>query len=133
MMYVLLSLIVAINVTFNTCKTEKKDGYLAGDPTMKIKKSRLKQIIKEELDNLSFDTEEEDPNDPMYRLRDEIQDAVRDAMREIAIRELKGKVSQDKLASTVQEIEGEFEVPLMDALTPMAKGLMDEIAAAKGI
>ena len=69
----------------------------------------------------------------MYRLRDEIQDAVRDAMREIAIRELKGKVSQDKLASTVQEIEGEFEVPLMDALTPMAKGLMDEIAAAKGI
>ena len=100
---------------------------------MKIKKSRLKQIIKEELDNLSFDTEEEDPNDPMYLLRDEIQNAVRDAMREIAIRELKGKVSQDKLASTVQEIEGEFEVPLMDALTPMAKGLMDEIAAAKGI
>ena len=100
---------------------------------MKIKKSRLKQIIKEELDNLSFDTEEADPNDPMYRLRDEIQNAVRDVMREIAIRELKGKVSQDKLASTVQEIEGEFEVPLMDALTPMAKGLMDEIAAAKGI
>ena len=100
---------------------------------MKIKRSRLKEIIKEELDNLSFDTEEPDPNEPMYRLRDEIQDAVRDAMREIAIRELKGKVSQDKLASTVQDIEGEFEVPLMDALTPMAKGLMDEIAAAKGI
>lgn len=114
-------------------KIEKKDGYLAGDPTMKIKRSRLKQIIKEELDNLSFDTEEEDPNEPLYRLRDEIQNAVRDAMREIAIRELKGKVSQDKLASTVQDIEGEFEVPLMDALTPMAKGLMDEIAAAKGI
>jgi|TARA_R110001583_G_scaffold31707_3_gene108121 hypothetical protein len=101
---------------------------------MKIKKSRLKQIIKEELGNLSFDTDEEaDLNDPMYRLRDEIQDAARDAMREIAIRELKGKVSQDKLASTVQEIEAEFEMPLMDALTPMAKGLMDEIAAAKGI
>ena len=114
-------------------KIEKKDGYLAGDPIMKIKRSRLKEIIKEELDNLSFDTEEPDPNEPMYRLRDEIQDAVRDAMREIAIRELKGKVSQDKLASTVQDIEGEFEVPLMDALTPMAKGLMDEIAAAKGI
>ena len=101
---------------------------------MKIKRSRLKQIIKEELDNLSFDTEEEEgPNDPMYRLRDEIQDAVRDAMRDIAIRELKGRVSQDKLASTVQEIEAEFEIPLMDALTPMAKGLMDEIATAKGI
>tara|TARA_Y100001973_G_scaffold92317_1_gene141926 strand:- start:311 stop:616 length:306 start_codon:yes stop_codon:yes gene_type:complete len=101
---------------------------------MKIKKSRLKEIIKEELDNLSFDFEgEPDPNEPMYLLRDEIQNAARDAMREIAIRELKGKVSQDKLASTVQDIEGEFEVPLMDALTPMAKGLMDEIAAAKGI
>ena len=115
-------------------KIEKKDGYLAGDPTMKIKRSRLKQIIKEELDNLSFDFEgEPDPNEPMYRLRDEIQAAVRDAMREIAIRELKGKVSQDRLASTVQEIEGEFEEPLMDALTPMAKGLMDSIADAKGI
>jgi hypothetical protein len=101
---------------------------------MKIKKSRLKQIIKEELDNLSFDTEEEvDPNEPMYRLRDEIQNAARDAMREIAIRELKGRVSQDKLASTVQDIEAEFEIPLMDALTPVAKGLMDEIATAKGI
>jgi len=101
---------------------------------MKIKKSRLKQIIKEELDNLSFDTDEEemDLNEPMFRLRDEIQDAVRDAMRAIAIRELKGRVSQDKLASTVQEIEAEFEIPLMDALTPMAKGLMDEIATAKG-
>ena len=115
-------------------KIEKKDGYLAGDPTMKIKKSRLKEIIKEELDNLSFDFEgEPDPNEPMYLLRDEIQNAARDAMREIAIRELKGKVSQDKLASTVQDVEGEFEVPLMDALTPVAKGLMDEIAAAKGI
>jgi predicted transcriptional regulator len=101
---------------------------------MKIKKSRLKQIIKEELDNLSFDTDEEaDLNDPMYRLRDEIQDAARDAMREIAIRELKGRVSQDKLASTVQEIEAEFEEVLMDALTPTAEGLMDLIAAAKGI
>jgi|ETNvirenome_6_85_1030632.scaffolds.fasta_scaffold111394_1 predicted transcriptional regulator len=101
---------------------------------MKIKKSRLKQLIKEELDNLSFDTEEEemDFNEPMFRLRDEIQDAVRDAMRTIAIRELKGRVSQDKLASTVQEIEAEFEIPLMDALTPVAKGLMDEIATAKG-
>ena len=106
-------------------KIEKKDGYLAGDPIMKIKRSRLKEIIKEELDNLSFDTEEPDPNEPMYRLRDE--------MREIAIRELKGRVSQDKLASTVQDIEGEFEEPLMDALTPMAKGLMDSIADAKGI
>ena len=116
-------------------KIEKKDGYLAGDPTMKIKKSRLKQIIKEELDNLSFDTDEEEMelNEPMYLLRDEIQNAVRDAMRDITIRELKGKVSHDKLASTVQDIEAEFEIPLMDALTPMAKGLMDEIAAAKGI
>jgi hypothetical protein len=101
---------------------------------MKIKRSRLKQIIKEELDNLSFDFEDEpDPNEPMYRLRDEIQNAVRDAMRDIAIRQLKGRVSQDKLASTVQDIEGEFEEALMDALTPMAKGLMDRIAAAKGI
>jgi len=101
---------------------------------MKIKKSRLKQIIKEELDNLSLDFEgEPDPNEPMYRLRDEIQNAARDAMREIAIRELKGRVSQDKLASTVQDIEAEFEIPLMDALTPVAKGLMDEIATAKGI
>ncbi len=101
---------------------------------MKIKKSRLKQIIKEELDNLSFDTDEEemDLNEPMYRLRDEIQDAARDAMRTIAIRELKGRVSQDKLASTVQDIEHEFEQVLMDALTPAAGGLMAIIATAKG-
>ena len=101
---------------------------------MKIKKSRLKQLIKEELDNLSFDTEEEemDFNEPMFRLRDEIQDAARDAIRNIAIRELKGRVSQDKLASTVQDIEHEFEEVLMDALTPTAEGLMASIAAAKG-
>jgi hypothetical protein len=53
-------------------------------------------------------------------------------MRKIAIRELKGKVSQDRLASTVQDIEHEFEQDLMDALTPMAEGLMASIAAAKG-
>ena len=98
---------------------------------MKIKKSRLKQIIKEELGGLTWG--DEGLPEPTALLRDEIQNAVRDAMRKIAIRELKGKVSQDKLASTVQEIEAEFEMPLMDALTPMAKGLMDEIAAAKGI
>ena len=115
-------------------KIEKKDGYLAGDPTMKIKKSRLKEIIKEELDNLPFDFEgEPDPNEPMYRLRDEIQNAARDAMREIAIRELKGRVSQDKLASTVRDIEADLEESLMDALTPVAKDFMDEIATAKGI
>ena len=92
---------------------------------MKIKKSRLKQIIKEELGGLTWG--DEGLPEPTALLRDEIQNAVRDAMRKIAIRELKGKVSQDRLASTVQDIEHEFEEVLMDALTPMAS-----IAAAKG-
>ena len=97
---------------------------------MKIKKSRLKQIIKEELGGLTWG--DEGLPEPTALLRDEIQNAVRDAMRKIAIRELKGKVSQDRLASTVQDIEHEFEQGLMDALTPMAEGLMASIAAAKG-
>tara|TARA_R110000744_G_scaffold43041_2_gene96627 strand:+ start:17903 stop:18208 length:306 start_codon:yes stop_codon:yes gene_type:complete len=101
---------------------------------MKIKKSRLKQIIKEELGGLTWDDDEEKSlPEPTALLRDEIQNAIRDAMRNIAIRELKGKVSQDKLASTVQDIEHEFEEVLMNALTPMAVGLVDSIAAAKGI
>ena len=97
---------------------------------MKIKKSRLKQIIKEELGGLTWG--DEGLPEPTALLRDEIQNAVRDAMRKIAIRELKGKVSQDRLASTVQDIEHEFEQDLMDAFTPMAEGLMASIAAAKG-
>ena len=92
---------------------------------MKIKKSRLKQIIKEELGGLTWG--DEGLPEPTALLRDEIQNAVRDAMRKIAIRELKGKVSQDRLASTVQDIEHEFEETLMEALTPIAEDLMPKL------
>jgi len=111
---------------------------------MKITKSRIKQIIKEELvdpDDWSaqFDT-------PLYAIRDEIQnrarDAMRDAMRDIAKRELKGKIKPDELRSRLQDIEAalagprgiievELEEDLMDALLPITKRFMDAIDAAK--
>ena len=96
---------------------------------MKITKSRIKQIIKEEL---------VDPDDwsaqfetPLYAIRDEIQDRARDAMRDIAKRELKGKIKPNKLRSRLQDIELELEEDLMDALLPITKRFMDAIDAAK--
>ena len=56
--FILQSLIVVLSVTYNGSRTEKIDGKPAGDQTMRLTTKLLKEIIKEELDNM---TEEESP------------------------------------------------------------------------
>ena len=56
--YTLQSLIAALNVMFNGSRVEKKDGKPAGDQTMKLTTKLLKEMIKEELGNM---TENENP------------------------------------------------------------------------
>jgi hypothetical protein len=49
-------LTVALSVIYNGWRAERKDGKPAGDQIMRLTTKLLKDIIKEELDNMSEDT-----------------------------------------------------------------------------
>jgi len=110
---------------------------------MKLTKSKLKQIIKEELAQAikegdvvpgPWEKTKEDPGpvggeelpaEYQYEyVLDELVNAARDAIMPLAVKKLKdaGAFSEETgIALTYNDIELEIEEPLLDALKPLAK------------
>tara|TARA_R110002020_G_scaffold105123_3_gene245344 strand:+ start:218 stop:502 length:285 start_codon:yes stop_codon:yes gene_type:complete len=83
---------------------------------MKIKRLRLKEIIKEELDNIYDTTAEYDA--PKYHINDVLVTAAIEAAREILVGRLKGQVEEPQKEAS--HILHDLEESFMDALLPIA-------------
>ena len=108
---------------------------------MKLTKSKLKQLIKEVLeegDVIEGPWEERDddeggelPAEFQYeRILDELVDAARDAIMPLAVEKLKaaGALSEEEgRGLTYNDVELEIEEPLLDALKPLAKFIQGKI------
>ena len=116
---------------------------------MKLTKSKLKQIIKEEFAQAIKEGEvvqgpwgktkedpglaggEELPAEYQHEyVLDELVDAARDGIMPLAVEKLKdaGAFSEETgIALTYNDIELEIEEPLLDALKPLAKLIQDKV------
>ena len=106
---------------------------------MKLTKSKLKQLIKEVLEEgdviegpwEAHDEGEELPAEFQYEyLLDELVDAARDAIMPLAVEKLKevGALSEEEgRGLTYNDVELEIEEPLLDALKPLAKLIQDKV------
>jgi hypothetical protein len=113
---------------------------------MKLTKSKLKQLIKEVLEEGDVikgpweerddDEGEELPAEFQYeRILDELVDAARDAIMPLAVEKLEaaGALSEEEgRGLTYNDIELEIEEPLMDALKPLAKLIQDKVDHGPG-
>ena len=116
---------------------------------MKLTKSQLKQVIKEEFENIlkeapygSFgppwgpdnpnyefeDDEDADPtekyNDPVYQLNDELVTAAKNALLEVVETKMAPNFSPEEVAAAMDNFELDIEEPLMDFLLPYAERIL---------
>ena len=126
-----------------------REKWLSEDNKMKIDKSQLKQIIKEETKNAlkespygSFgppwgpddpnyefeDDEDVDPtekyDDPVYQLNDELVTAAMRAIMEVVSEKVEVNFPPKEAKEFVEFAELDFEESLMDLLLPLAERLM---------
>ena len=119
---------------------------------MKISIERLKQLIKEEFENIlkeapygSFgppgpdnpnyefeDDEDTDPyntekyDDPVYQLNDELVTAAKNALLEVVEAKMAPNFSPEEVAAAVDNFELDLEEPLMDFLLPYAERILQD-------
>jgi len=112
---------------------------------MKLTKSQLKQVIKEEFqallevdfgppwgpDNPNYefeDDEDADPtekyNDPVYQLNDELVTAAKNALLEVVETKMAPNFSPEEVAAAMDNFELDIEEPLMDFLLPYAERIL---------
>jgi len=102
----------------------KKSDLPTTQGEMKLTESKLKRIIKEELDDF------ERFNAPEYQLNDKLVSAASDAIKSAAwefLKQYKGPtgrpLSPTVIKDTMENIELDIEEPLMDLLLPVARSL----------